>query len=69
LAIRLRDVQGRVWEARPEPHGPAHGVYPFLVALPPEVTQVTPELVLLKPVAVEFTVNAHRSTASPPAQP
>jgi hypothetical protein len=56
LAMRLRDEQGRVWEARPEAQGAGNGIYPFLVDLPPETIRVTPELVLLTPVTAAFTV-------------
>jgi hypothetical protein len=54
LAMRLRDDQGRLWVADPEPEGANDGIYPFLVNLPPEVNRVTPELVVLKPVEAEF---------------
>jgi hypothetical protein len=54
LAMRLRDEQGRLWVAEPEPQGADDGIYPFLVNLPPDVNRVTPELVVLKPVEAEF---------------
>ena len=69
LAVRLRDEQGRVWEAKPESQGAAHGVYPFLVALPPGVIRATPELVLLKPVEAEFMVNVPGTNTNRPTQP
>ncbi len=56
LAVRLRDEQGRNWEATPESQGSSGGIYPFLIELPADVIQVTPELVLLTPVKAEFTV-------------
>lgn len=56
LAIRLRDGQGSLWVAEPEPQGSTDGIYPFLVSLPSSIYQVTPELVLLKPVEAEFMV-------------
>ncbi|HEX3717311.1 MAG TPA: hypothetical protein VH595_05025 [Verrucomicrobiae bacterium] len=55
LAVRLRDGQGGLWAAEPEPQGAVDGIYPFLVNLPPSINQVTPELVLLKAVEAEFT--------------
>jgi hypothetical protein len=54
LAMRLRDDQGRNWEAKPD--GSENGIFPFLVELPSDVVQVTPELVLLTPVNASFTV-------------
>lgn len=62
LAMRLRDDQGRYWVANLDPAGADNGVYPFLVNLPSQVNQVTPELVVLKPVEAEFMV---RTPASP----
>ncbi len=56
LAMRLRDEQGRNWEAIPESQGSSDGIYPFLIELPTDVIQVTPELVLLTPVKAGFTV-------------
>jgi hypothetical protein len=58
LAIRLRDGQDRLWLAEPEPQGSTEGIYPFLVNLPPSINQVTPELVILKPVEAEFMVKS-----------
>jgi hypothetical protein len=55
LAIRLRDEQGRTWDAKAEDS--ANGIHPFLVELPPDVTQVTPELIFLPSVTATFTVN------------
>jgi hypothetical protein len=62
LAIRLRDAQGRSWVANPEPQGAVDGIYPFLLDLPPDVNQVTPELVLLKPLEAQFTVKVPSPT-------
>jgi hypothetical protein len=56
LGLRLRDEQGRYWPARPEPQGPAQGIWPFLVELPADVGPVSAEVVRLRPVEVEFTV-------------
>ena len=55
LAIRLRDEHGGVWEASAEPA--SGGIQPYLVELPPNVTNVVPELVWLKPLQAEFLVN------------
>jgi hypothetical protein len=57
LAIRLRDEQGRYFLAKPEPGGSSQGIMPYLVDLPPEVKNVVPEIVLLKPVRAEFLVD------------
>lgn len=57
LAMRLRDEQGRQWEAKSESQRSDNGIYPFLIELPPDLIQVTPELVLLPPVEATFTVN------------
>lgn len=63
LGLRLRDEQGRYWLARPEPQGPSDGIWPFLVELPPEAKVVSGEVVLLKPIRAEFTV---QTPGSPP---
>jgi hypothetical protein len=56
LGLRLQDEQGRYWFAKPEPEGPAQGVWPFFVELPPHVGTVSAEVVRLTPIQVEFTV-------------
>jgi hypothetical protein len=56
LAVRLLDEQDRYWTAEPEPQGDRDGIRPFLVKVPKDVTIVTPELVLLRPVQAEFLV-------------
>ena len=55
IAIRLRDDHGGLWVAKPESWN--DGIQPFLLELPADVTNVVPELVLLKPVTAEFMVN------------
>ncbi len=55
IAIRLRDGNGGCWVAKAE--SGADGIQPFLIKLPPGVTNIVPELVLLKPVQAEFLVN------------
>jgi hypothetical protein len=55
LAIRLRDEHGLYWLAKSE--GSVQGIQPFLVQLPPEVTNVVAELILLKPIKAEFLVD------------
>jgi hypothetical protein len=57
LAVRLRDEQGRYWLTKSEGEGWSEGIYPFIVQLPPDVTNVVPEIVVLKPVEAEFMVN------------
>ncbi|HSU52836.1 MAG TPA: hypothetical protein VLT36_02110, partial [Candidatus Dormibacteraeota bacterium] len=56
LGLRLRDTNGLFWAAEPEKQGSSQGVHAFLVKLPTNVTEVLPELVLLKPVVTEFLV-------------
>jgi hypothetical protein len=56
LAIRLRDEAGQLWVAEPESQGTPDGVHAFLIELPPEVTNVVAELLLLRPAQVEFLV-------------
>src|SRR5262249_21323521 len=56
LAMRLRDEQGRNFSGKPESQRGVNGVYAFLIELPSDVFQATPELVLLPPVKTEFTV-------------
>ncbi len=55
LAIRLRDDHGGLWVAKAE--NEVDGIQPFLIELPPGVTNIVPELVLLKPLKAEFLVN------------
>ena len=54
LAVRLRDDHGQYWVAKAE--SAADGIYPFLLELPAGITNVVPEVVLLKPVHAEFAV-------------
>ena len=56
LAVRMRDDQGRYWAGQPEPQGAPDGIHPFLLQVPPELTNVVPEVVLLKPVEAELLV-------------
>jgi hypothetical protein len=61
LGLRLRDEQGRYWLAKPESQGAAQGIWPFLIELPAEVGTVSAEVVLLRPIQVEFTVQTTSS--------
>lgn len=54
LAVRLRDDHGQYWLAKSE--SAATGINPFLLELPPSVTNVVPEVVRLKPVQASFLV-------------
>jgi hypothetical protein len=54
-AVRLRDDQGNYWVTKPE--DAANGIRPFLVELPSSVTNVVPEIVLLKPIKADFIIN------------
>ena len=60
LAIRLRDDHGGYWVAKAE--NEVDGIQPFLIELPPGVTNIVPELVLLKPLKAEFLVNTTNIT-------
>jgi hypothetical protein len=59
LAMRLKDNEGKYWEATAETQGSPEGVHPFMLRLPTNVTVVVPEIVLLKPVQADFMVNTH----------
>ncbi len=65
LAVRLRDDHGQYWVAKSE--SDMEGIHPFLVELPPNVTNVVPEVVWLKPVHVNFLVETKNyiKTGSP----
>ena len=56
LGLRLRNDAGRRWIAKPEPQGSPDGVHPFLIEVPAEVTNIVPELVLLRPLQADFLV-------------
>jgi hypothetical protein len=56
LAVRLKDDRGRSWAAKPESQGAPEGVRPFLLDLPADATNVTAEIVILKPAQAEFDV-------------
>jgi hypothetical protein len=64
IGVRLRDEQGRYFTAKPDPRGYRQWIMPYLLELPDDVTNVVPEVVLLKPVTAVFTVN----TGGPPPQ-
>jgi hypothetical protein len=59
LAVRLRDNEGKYWEATPEPQGSPQGIHPFMFQVPTNITTVVPEIVVLKPIQAEFMVNTH----------
>ena len=63
LGLRLRDDAGRIWIAKPETQGNPDGVHAFLLELPPDVTQIVPELVLLRPVEANFLVETKSAIA------
>jgi hypothetical protein len=63
ISVRLRDGQGRYFTAKPDPRGYRQWIMPYLLELPDDVTNVVPEVVLLKPVTAVFTVN---TGGSPP---
>lgn len=64
LAVRLRDDAGQLWVAEPESQGSPDGVHAFLIELPPDVTNIVPELVLLRPVEADFLVDT-KSASKP----
>ena len=57
LAIRVKDNQGRYWATIPESQGAPQGIHPFLLRLPPQITNVVAEVALLRPVQAEFMVD------------
>ncbi|MCL5096955.1 MAG: hypothetical protein M1608_05400 [Candidatus Omnitrophica bacterium] len=65
FAVRLRDSEGRLWVATPEPQGHRGDIHihAFLVDVGPEVTNFVAELVSLKPVQAQFLVR------TPPVTP
>ncbi len=65
LAVRLRDEAGRLWVAKPESQGGPDGIHAFLVELPSDVTNVVPEVVLLRPVEADFLVGTKSTSAAP----
>ena len=64
LAVRIKDDQGRSWVAKPEGQGAPEGVRPFLLDLPAGLTNITAEIVILKPAQAQFDVDTRKS-ASP----
>jgi hypothetical protein len=54
LVVRLRDDHGNYWVAKAE--NAVDGINPFLVEVPPGVTNLVPEVVWLKPVQANFFV-------------
>jgi len=66
LMIRLKDSEGKYWEAAVETQGSPQGIHPFMLRLPTNITTVVPEIVLLKPMQAEFLVNTHDSTSTHP---
>ena len=64
LAVRLRDGAGQLWVTEPESQGNPDGVHAFLLKLPSAVTNVVPEVVLLRPVEAEFLVQTKTATAA-----
>jgi hypothetical protein len=57
LAVRLKDNDGKYWEAASEAQGSPQGIHPFMVRIPTNITVVVPEIVLLKPIQADFLVN------------
>jgi len=56
LGVRVQDDQGRIWPTTRETESIADGIIPFMLDVPSDVTNVVPEIVLLKPVEAQFTV-------------
>jgi hypothetical protein len=57
LGVRLRDEFGHLHVAKPEGQGAPYGIYAFLVDLPSEVTNITAEVVELRPLNASFDVD------------
>jgi len=66
LAVRLKDSEGKYWEAVPETQGSPQGIHPFMLRLPTNITMVVPEIVLLKPMQADFVVDTHVSASTRP---
>src|ERR1051325_10085738 len=66
LALRLKDSDGKYWEAAPEGQGSPQGIHPFMIQVPTNVTTVVPEIVLLKPLQAEFLVDTHQTSSTHP---
>lgn len=65
LAIRFADGRGGYWLAKPESMM-VDGIQPFLIELPPEATNLVPELVLLRPVKADFLVHTSNQLSPSP---
>ena len=63
LAVRLRDERGVYWLTKLDTQGTPDGIHAFIVDVPPETTNVVPEIVLLKPAEAEFTVKVPDASA------
>jgi hypothetical protein len=66
LAVRLKDNDGKYWEAAPETQGSPQGIHPFMLRLPTNITVVVPEIVLLKPMQADFLVNTPNPSSTNP---
>jgi len=66
LALRLKDGEGKYWEAAAETQGSAQGIHPFMLRLPTNITTVVPEIVLLKPIQADFLVNTPNPSSTNP---
>jgi hypothetical protein len=66
LALRLKDSEGKYWEAAAETQGSPQGIHPFMLRVPTNVTTVVPEIVLLKPIQADFLVNTPISSSTHP---
>jgi hypothetical protein len=73
FGIRLRDGDGHLLAARMEPQGARTGIWPYLVTDATNLTVVTPEIVLLRPLEATFSVDTatlsrETSPNPPPAE-
>jgi hypothetical protein len=66
LAVRLKDNEGKYWEAAVETQGSPEGIHPFMLRVPTNVTTVVPEIVLLKPIQADFLVSTYIGTFKAP---
>ena len=56
IAMRIKDQEGRYWNAEPEQQGASEGIMPLILRLPKEVESITPEVVMPVVLKGDFLV-------------
>lgn len=69
LGVRLRDAQGNLIATRMEPQGTRTGIWPYLASDATNLTAVTPEIVLLRPLEAAFDVDTTTLSREPGSSP